>query len=204
MTEGPRTPPEESPRLRLMPVVLFSDVDLAPLVLAGAARAGRDPKTVELAGIDRPSLAASVTGHAEIAVAILPAAELIAALNLVRELGGRPLPVLGLRTRSQAPHLDAAGSALLNDPALRDLNIPVPAIGEDGTRRAVWDQLRSAALEDRHHLVEVDGAPALEELAARGLHPPDDRWRAVCAGAAGVLAGRLSAGNRRWRDPSEG
>ena len=54
--------------------------------------------------------------------------------------------------------------------------------------------------------MEVDGRPALAELADRGIEPrsmgrgvDDDPAYFLAAGAAGVLAGRMAAGNRRWR-----
>jgi hypothetical protein len=61
-----------------------------------------------------------------------------------------------------------------------------------------------------HHLVEVDGSPAVHELRARGLDVrtmgrgiDDDPAFFLAAGAAGVLAGRLAAENRRWRQSTE-
>jgi Protein of unknown function (DUF3866) len=85
----------------------------------------------------------------------------------------------------------------------------VPALDDDEHRDAVWGALRSARLEDRYQLVEVDGRPALEELAARGIEPrsmgrgvEEDPAFFLAAGAAGVLAGRVAAGNRRWREGS--
>ena len=44
-------------------------------------------------------------------------------------------------------------------------------------RAAVWDALRAAKLEERHQLVEVDGRPALDELAARRHRTPLDGTR---------------------------
>ena len=86
------------------------------------------------------------------------------------------------------------------------MNVPVPVLGDDGQRTAVWDALRSRKLEETHHLVEVDGAPAVDELRARGIDVrsmgrgiDDDPAFFLAAGAAGVLAGRLAAENRRWR-----
>lgn len=186
-----------------MPVVLFSDADLLPVVRAGAARAGHDPITVELPDADAPSLTGAAAGGAEVAVSVVPSSELIDALNRVRRLGGQALPILGLQASPHGIRLTDASRSLLTDPGLQDLNVPVPVIAEDAARRALWDQIRSAALEDRHHVVEVDGAPAVEEMVARALGAPEDPWRASAAGAAGVLAGRLAAANRRWRGALE-
>ncbi len=184
-----------------MPVVLFAGADLLDVVRAGARRAGRGAKGVRLTDPDVAVLLNATAQGAELAVAVLPAPRLLAALNLVAELGGRGLPVLGLHAGPRGPLISDASLGLLSNPELRDLDVAVPSIADEGERHDLWGQLRSAALEARHQLVEVDGSPALEEIAARGARPPADRWRALAAGAAGVLAGRLAAGNRRWRDP---
>jgi hypothetical protein len=81
---------------------------------------------------------------------------------------------------------------------LRDLNIPVPLLEEE-TRTAIWDALRSALVEERHHLVEVDGRPALDELTERGTATAGEELQLLAVGAAGVLAGRMAAANRKWR-----
>ncbi len=184
-----------------MPVVLFAGADLLDVVRAGMRRAGRDVKALRLTDPNAVALAAAAAQGAELTVAVLPAPRLIAALNLVAELGGRALPVLGMLAGPRGPLISDASLGLLGNLELRDLDVAVPSIADEDERRDLWDQLRSAALEARHQLVEVDGSPAFEELAARGVRPPEDRWRALAAGAAGVLAGRLVAGNRRWRDP---
>ena len=54
------------------------------------------------------------------------------------------------------------------------------------------------------HLVDVDGHPALEELAKRGTPVEGDLVGLLAAGAAGVLTGRLVDGNRRWRAQLDG
>jgi Protein of unknown function (DUF3866) len=73
----------------------------------------------------------------------------------------------------------------------------------------VWGALRDRKLEQTHHLVEVDGSPAVEELRVRGVDVrtmgrgiDDDPAFFLAAGAAGVLAGRMAAENRRWRQPA--
>jgi hypothetical protein len=78
---------------------------------------------------------------------------------------------------------------------------------EDPEREPIWDALRAAKLEDRHQLVEVDGRPALGELQRLGLSvesmgrtPADDPVFFLAAGAAGVMAGRMAVGSRRYRD----
>ena len=74
----------------------------------------------------------------------------------------------------------------------------------------MWDALRGAGLEERHHLVEVDGRPGIDGLAERGTRvtsmgrgPEDDPAFFLAAGAAGVLAARMAAAGRRWRSQLE-
>jgi hypothetical protein len=77
----------------------------------------------------------------------------------------------------------------------------VPALEDDERRQMIWGSLREARLEDRHQLVETTGRPALDLLAEHGIEPEsmgrkvsDDPEFFLAAGAAGVLAGRMSAG----------
>jgi hypothetical protein len=94
---------------------------------------------------------------------------------------------------------------ILRDVVLVEAHVAVPVL-DPAQRTAVWDALRDASLEERHQLVEVDGRPAIEELAARevevrtmGRGVEDDPAFFLAAGAAGVLAGRASAQRLRWR-----
>jgi hypothetical protein len=131
------------------------------------------------------------------------------ALNAVAALGGRPIPSLRISfadERDRHRGVSHHSLTILSDVCLVPTDVPVPAL-EDGTQRGiVWDALRAARIEERHQLVEVEGRPALDELAdrrveprsmGRGLH--DDPAYFLAAGAAGVLAGRVAAANRRWR-----
>ncbi|MGZ6545910.1 MAG: DUF3866 family protein [Actinomycetota bacterium] len=131
------------------------------------------------------------------------------ALNAVAALGGRPIPSLRIsfadgreRHRGVSHH----SLTILRDVCLVPTDVPVPALDDVAQRARIWDALRAAKLEERHQLVEVDGRPALDELAARRIEPrsmgrgvDDDPACFLAAGAAGVLAGRAAAGNRRWR-----
>jgi hypothetical protein len=131
------------------------------------------------------------------------------ALNAVAALGGRPIPSLRISfADDRARHRGVSHHSLtiLRDVCLVPTDVPVPALPDDAQRLEVWDALRSATIEDRHQLVEVDGRPALDELADRRIEPrsmgrgvDDDPPYFLAAGAAGVLAGRTAAGNRRWR-----
>jgi hypothetical protein len=89
------------------------------------------------------------------------------------------------------------------------VNVAVPALDDDAQRKSVWDALRARRLEDRHQLVEVDGRPAIHvldeagiEVTSMGRSVADDPAFFLAAGAAGVLAGRMAARSRRYREAS--
>lgn len=131
------------------------------------------------------------------------------ALNAAARLGGKPVPALRVsfadeRTRHRG--VSHHSITILRDVCLVETNVPVPALADESQRAAVWQALRDAKLEERHQLVEVDGRPALEELSSRSVEVTsmgrslgDDPAFFESAGAAGVLAGRMAAQNRRWR-----
>ncbi len=135
------------------------------------------------------------------------------ALMAAATLGGRPIPALRVSFADErARHRGVSHHSLtiLADVCRVDVNVPVPVLDDDGQRTAVWDALRSRKLEETHHLVEVDGGPAVDELRARGVDVrsmgrgvDDDPAFFLAAGAAGVLAGRLAAENRRWRQSAD-
>jgi hypothetical protein len=135
------------------------------------------------------------------------------ALNAAGILGGRPVAALRLsfadpsyRHHGVSPH----SVTVLSEVALLSVHVAVPTL-DDERRGVVWDALKAAGLEERHQLVEVTGQPAVDLLAERGV-PVETMGRSVeedpafflAAGAAGVLAGRMSAGDARWRDEVEG
>jgi len=135
------------------------------------------------------------------------------AVNAAATLGGRPIPVLrvsfaDLRERHRG--LSHHSLTILRDVCKVAANVAIPTLAGDGEREAVWGALRAAKLEERHQLIEVDGRPALDELHARGVvarsmgrTEVDDPAFFLAAGAAGVLAGRMAVGSRRWRDGTE-
>jgi len=157
------------------------------LVLAGARRAGREP-AITILPSDLPSLGlhlfAALRADAELIVVEHGAGP---ALWLIRALGGRPLATLPLEdpvaVRSLFAELDL------------DVHVAVPSCDEP-TRSRIQTVIEPMNLEAMHHLVEVDPAPAFDEL---GLDPAVATLDALAAAATGVLAGRLVAGNRRWR-----
>jgi hypothetical protein len=135
------------------------------------------------------------------------------ALMAASTLHGRPIPALRLSFADERErHLGVSHHSLtiLGDVCKVDVDVPVPALADETQRKTVWDALRSRHLEETHHLVEVDGQPALDELRARSLDArtmgrgiDDDPAFFLAAGAAGVLAGRMAAENRRWHEEQD-
>jgi hypothetical protein len=131
------------------------------------------------------------------------------ALNAAAVLGGRPVAALRISfadTRERHRGLSHHSRTILREVAAPGCNVAVPVLEDDAQRAAVWDALRDAKLEERHHLVEVDGRPGIAgltdhavEVATMGRGPDEDPAFFLAAGAAGVLAARMAAGNRRWR-----
>jgi hypothetical protein len=131
------------------------------------------------------------------------------AMDAARHLGGRPIGALRVSFADPRPrHRGVSHHSLtiLGRVCGADVHVPVPALADDAERDAIWDALRRARLEDRHHLVEVDGRPALARLEgdavdvdSMGRSPADDPAFFLAAGAAGVLAGRMAAGASAWR-----
>jgi hypothetical protein len=128
-------------------------------------------------------------------------------LNAAATLGGRPLPVLRLSFADpRARHRGVSHHSLtiLERICLAGTTVPVPTLPDGPERETVWEAIRS--LPARHQAVEVEGRPALDELARRGVSmrsmgrdASDDPAFFLAAGAAGVLAGRMAAADRRWR-----
>ena len=131
------------------------------------------------------------------------------ALMAAATLGGRPIPALRVSfvdERERHRGVSHHSLTILADVCTVDVNVPVPVLEDEAQRAAIRGSLRSRKLEETHQLIEVDGQPALEELRARDLDVrtmgrgiDDDPAFFLAAGAAGVLAGRLAAENRRWR-----
>ena len=134
------------------------------------------------------------------------------ALMAAATLRGRPIPALRVSfadERERHRGVSHHSLTILADVCKVDVNVPVPALPDEAQRSAVRDALRSRQLEEIHHLVEVDGSPAVEELRARGVDVrsmgrgiEDDPAFFLAAGAAGAAAGRMAAENRRWRRPA--
>lgn len=131
------------------------------------------------------------------------------ALNAIGILGGRPVAALRVSfadPRDRHRGLSHHSITALSRVALVPVHVAVPALDDDGRRKEIWDSLREAGLEGRHQLVEATGQPALDLLAKHGVEldsmgrtPSEDPEFFLAAGAAGVLAGRMAAGDRAWR-----
>jgi hypothetical protein len=157
------------------------------LALAGARRAGRGP-AVTMVRRDAPSLGLRLLeGVRDGAEVIVVEDGSGAHLWLARALGGRPLAALPLDDPGTIRQLVAD----------LDLDVHIPVPSNDGpVRDEIRAVLEPLGLETLHHLVETDPIPAFREL---GLDPADATLDALSAAAAGVLAGRVAIGNRRWR-----
>jgi len=130
------------------------------------------------------------------------------ALNAAEALDG--VPVAALRasfadTRPRHRVVSHHSLTILEKICTARANVAVPVLEDDRERDAVWQVLRARKLEERHQLVEVDGRPALAKLEELGIEiesmgrtPKDDPAFFLAAGAAGVLAGRTSAGSRAY------
>ncbi len=131
------------------------------------------------------------------------------ALNAVGALGGRPVAALRISFadgRERHHGVSHHSLTILERVCAVPANVAVPLL-EGVEREAVWQALRARRLEDRHQLIEADGRAAMEELERRGVAvdsmgrtPTDDPGFFLAAGAAGVLAARMAAGSRAWRD----
>ncbi|HEY7282238.1 MAG TPA: DUF3866 family protein [Actinomycetota bacterium] len=129
-------------------------------------------------------------------------------LNAAHTLGGRPVAALRISfADGRARHRSVSHHSLtiLGDVCLVPATVAVPSL-EEPQRSAVWDALRDARLEERHQLVEAAGETALDALRDAGVHlesmgrtVADDPAFFLAGGAAGIVAGRMAAGNRRWR-----
>jgi hypothetical protein len=129
-------------------------------------------------------------------------------LNAASLLGGRPVAALRISFADDRPrHRGVSHHSLtiLGQVCMVEVDVAVPVL-EGAERDGVWEALRTAALEERHRLVEADGRPGLAELERAGIQaesmgrtPAEDPAFFLAAGAAGVLAGRMAAGARVWR-----
>ena len=164
------------------PVILLPDPSLESAVASAADRAGRGPEIAHLPA-SAPGLGlellAAVSSGAEMIVLIEPEGRHV---DLVRILGGRAVVALAFA--------DATSARRWLHGAELDADIPIP-IPPGGWMR----EIATLGLESTHQLVQVDPTAALDETAIS-----DDTLTSIrAATAAGILAGRIAVGNRRWR-----
>ncbi|HSL12193.1 MAG TPA: hypothetical protein VLA82_12850 [Actinomycetota bacterium] len=171
--------------LRGAPVVVVPAEDLVGLAVAGIRRSGGlDPLVVADA---RSSARITLQAGPEVAVVVGHDREV---LEDLRGVGGRPLPALPLD--------DAAAVDAWVRGCRVDLDLAVPS-GADDVRSAARAALARATVPAMHHVVEVDPRPAFDELGSPIEHAS---LTMLAAAAAGVLAGRVAARNRRWHATS--
>jgi hypothetical protein len=162
------------------PVIVLPDPSLEAVATSGADRAGRGPAIARLrAPTDRLGLALLAATSSGAEVVVLAGAE-GRHVDLVRILGGRAVVALTFD--------DAATAAAWLAGAELDADVPIPP-----TEQGWMADVATLRLESTHQLVQVDPTPVLDATAA--VRTPAVR----AAAAAGVLAGRIAAGNRRWR-----
>jgi hypothetical protein len=135
------------------------------------------------------------------------------ALHAAAILSGDPVAALRISFADPRPqHRGVSHHSItaLAHVAPAPVHVAVPSLEDDAERVTVWDALRSARLEDRHQLVEVNGRPALDALERHDVRPvsmgrtaADDPAFFLAAGAAGILAGRMAVRARSWR-PAQG
>ncbi len=128
-------------------------------------------------------------------------------LNAAHALGGRPVAALRISFADERERHHAVSHhslTILGHVCLVPATVAVPSL-EEPQRMAVWDALRAARLEERHQLVEAAGESALDALRDAGVaalsmgrSPRDDPAFFLAGGAAGIVAGRMAAGNHRW------
>lgn len=178
----------------MMPVVLVPAAWMLEPVLAGLARAGRAPTIAMVATtVELASLVERGTDSEAVVILTTAFPGMAASVRRLQAQGARTVPAL---EAALGVGVTPASLTLLGE-LPEALNVPVPSIDDD-ERWRLWQSLRDAGLDERHHLVDVDGHPALDELSARGTAVEGDLVGLLAAGAAGVLAGRMVAGNRRW------
>ncbi len=163
------------------PVILLPDPSTIDVALAGVTRAGRGPAVAQLEATTHGlGLALLAAGGAGAEVVVLTEAD-GSHVDLVRIVGGRAVVAL-MTSDTQAIAAWFRGTELGAD-------IPLPITEADASA-----EIASFGLEAIHQLIQVDPMPALDEATVTA-----PTFGVSTAAAAGVLAGRIAAGNRRWR-----
>ena len=129
-------------------------------------------------------------------------------LNATAILDGRAIAALRISfADSRERHRGVSHHSItaLAQVALRPVHVVVPSIRDEARREVVWNALTDNGLHEKHQVVEANGQPALDLLAERGIDVgsmgraiADDPEFFLASGAAGVLAGRMAAGDAAW------
>ena len=164
------------------PVVVLPDHDRLAVVRLAVTRAGGvEPSLV---APDGGALLRTAQQGAEVMIVTSGSGR---TMNAIRALGGRPLPAL--------PWSSRAAITELFEGCLVDVDVAVPRLA-GAERAALRAAVAALDLDALHHVVEVDPRPGADRDAQTDDGPDLD---VLGAAAAGVLAGRLAAGSRRWR-----
>ena len=129
------------------------------------------------------------------------------ALSAADTLGGRPVAALRVSfadARERHRGVSHHSLTILRDVCRAEADVAVPSL-EGAERDRVWDDLRRERLEERHQLVEVDGAPALAELervgvavASMGRTPADEGGLGGSSSGSAVRGSTSAGAVRRW------
>ncbi|HEY6567927.1 MAG TPA: hypothetical protein VI341_10465 [Actinomycetota bacterium] len=181
----------------MKPIVLVPTHDLVPIVTAGATRAGRGP-TISVSserGSGAVAMMEGATGNEMAVVSFQDRAAVNELAFLLVDQGARLIPALVARlgVGVEPTCLDWLGELPVGS------NVAVPSLDEDVERRRLWASLHDAGASERHHVLDVDGRPALDELLSQGRPVEGDQLELLAVGAAGVLAGRMVVAGRRWQ-----
>lgn len=173
--------------LRNTPVIVLTSAALEPTAGAAAERAGlASVSTVRLgSGVRLGPRLLEAAADAEVLTVVVAVDDATETLIVARALRGRPLPVV--------PFDDPLSARRMFEACWVDLDIALPSLEGPG-RAEVRAVVAELGLFASHHVVEVDPRPGLD---GRGRGAPS--LHELAAAATGVLAGRVAAGNRRWR-----
>ena len=164
------------------PVVVLPDHDRLAVVRLAVTRAGGvEPSLVPP---DGGALLRTAQQGAEVMIVSSGSGR---TMNAIRALGGRPIPAL--------PWSSPVAIVELFEGCLVDVDVAVPRLAWT-ERAALRAAVAALHLDSVHHVVEVDPRPVFDRDAQTKDGPDLD---VLGAAAAGVLAGRLAAGSRRWR-----
>jgi hypothetical protein len=128
---------------------------------------------------------------------VLSTQEAILDLLAAADVRSAPRLLLVLSIASDGS-LGASSRLVLRAPNVDGLNLAVPAL-EAHQRERLWRDLLALKAEERHQPVEVAVPPTLAGDTIPGFAEDLGAPAVLAACATGILAGRMVAGDRRWR-----